>query len=78
MFVLVMIACMTLDDRTACQSFERDLTFQSEKSCVRAAAMEEGRYAERRAKREWVKYTWVCRNGGDQQAAIHRRGRSAD
>ncbi len=78
MFVLVMIACMTLDDRTSCQSFEREHAFRSEQSCSRAAAMEEGRYAERRAQRDWVKYTWVCRNGEEGQAALHRRGRSGD
>ena len=70
MFVLVMIACMTLDDRTACQSFERDLTFKA-----RRAAFGRLRWRRplrgRRAKRVGQVHLGR-RNGGDQQAAIHR------
>ncbi len=76
MFVLVLIACMTFDDRTSCQEFPRDYPYASERSCERAGAIEEGRYAARRgARRSWLRYSWACRDAAPP--VRHNRGRPA-
>ena len=77
MFVLVMIACMTFDGQTSCQEFQRPHTFENEQSCVRASALEEGRYTRRGARRPWLRYSWNCRSNDEAQAR-HNRGRAAD
>ena len=61
MYVLVLVACMTLGADTHCQAFERDHQFTTENRCMLAAAVEKGRYAERRREREnWLTYSWQC------------------
>lgn len=81
MFVLVVITCMSFDNQTACQEFERPDAYNSESSCQRAASLEKGRYARRAARRPWLLYRWACR--GDRQINTtprpeHNRGRPRD
>ncbi len=62
MYVLVLVACMTVGGETHCQTFQRDHQFETHNRCITAAAIERGRYAERRQQRkEWLTYSWRCR-----------------
>lgn len=62
MYVLVLVACMTLSGDTHCQRFEREHAFKTRERCQTAAAIERGRYAERRSRRaSWLNYIWECK-----------------
>ena len=70
-FVLVIITCITIGERIACQEFPRDYAFTSVQSCERAAIIEKGRYAQR----PWLQYSCSCQNGGNLEASPqHNRG----
>jgi len=61
MYVLVLVACMTFESQTSCQSFTRAPNFASNDQCRRAAELERGRYASRiERRRDWLAYSWRC------------------
>ena len=75
MFVLVLITCMTFGERIACQELERPHNFTTERSCQRAASIEEGCYG---ARRPWMRYSWSCQAGQRWPPTVrHNRGRLA-
>lgn len=76
MYMLVLVACMSFQQETHCQQFERDHAFVSESRCLVAAAIEKGQYKERQSRRDWVEYSWRCEAMPD--AAGQRIARSPD
>ena len=66
MFLLVLVTCVTLEQQTMCHEFPREMEYASKDACQIAAAMERGRYNSRMRRRAWARYSWECRNNGQQ------------